>query len=97
MGQISAKLRKHGDGYAFWCPACEEMHAVNSGWKFNGDLANPTFSPSVHVSWTNGATGQKIVCHFFLTDGVFHFCEDSTHALAGKTVPLPDLPDFLRD
>jgi Family of unknown function (DUF6527) len=29
-------------------------------------------------------------CHSFVTDGQISFLSDSTHALAGKTVPLPD-------
>jgi hypothetical protein len=28
------------------------MHAVDSGWAFNGDYGKPTFSPSVLVRWT---------------------------------------------
>ncbi|NYE62180.1 hypothetical protein FHW58_003395 [Duganella sp. 1224] len=30
------------------------------------------------------------VCHSFVTDGQIQFLSDCTHALAGKTVPLPD-------
>lgn len=30
------------------------------------------------------------VCHSFVTDGQIQFLGDCTHALAGKTVPLPD-------
>jgi hypothetical protein len=30
------------------------------------------------------------VCHSFVTDGQIQFLSDSTHALAGQTVPLPD-------
>lgn len=33
------------------------------------------------------------ICHLFLTDGQLQFCSDSTHDLAGKTVPLPDWPE----
>jgi hypothetical protein len=32
-------------------------------------------------------------CHFFLRDGKLEYCGDSTHALAGQTVDLPDLED----
>lgn len=37
------------------------------------------------------------VCHHFVRDGQLEFLADSTHALAGQTVPLPDLPPHLRD
>jgi len=30
------------------------------------------------------------VCHSFVTDGMIQFLGDSTHELAGKTVPLPE-------
>lgn len=36
-------------------------------------------------------------CHYFLTDGVLQFQPDCTHALKGQRVPLPPLPDFMRD
>jgi hypothetical protein len=31
-------------------------------------------------------------CHLFLTDGRLQYLGDCTHALAGQTVPLPELP-----
>jgi hypothetical protein len=37
------------------------------------------------------------VCHYFLQDGALQYCGDSTHGLAGKTVPLPELPPEHRD
>lgn len=33
------------------------------------------------------------VCHSFVTDGKIRFLPDSTHALSGKTVDLPDWDD----
>ena len=30
-------------------------------------------------------------CHSFVTDGRIIFCPDSTHALSGQTVDLPDV------
>lgn len=32
------------------------------------------------------------VCHSFVKDGHIQFLTDCTHALAGQTVPLPELP-----
>lgn len=37
------------------------------------------------------------VCHSFVRDGQIQFLRDCTHALAGQTVPLPELPPELRD
>ena len=38
-----------------------------------------------------------LVCHAFVTAGQIRFLGDSTHALAGQTVTLPDLPAHLVD
>lgn len=44
--------------------------------------------------WVRDAAGKPVpfVCHYILTAGVLHYCADSSHDLAGKTVPLPPLP-----
>lgn len=36
--------------------------------------------------------GRCGVCHSFVRDGKIQYLGDSTHALAGQTVPLPDWP-----
>jgi hypothetical protein len=66
----------------------EEPHPNGSRWTFDGNLERPTFNPSINY------VGR---CHYFLHDGQLQYCSDSTHALAGKTIPLPPLPDFMRD
>lgn len=35
---------------------------------------------------------RDTVCHSFVKDGHIQYLSDSTHALAGQTVPLEDLP-----
>ena len=72
-------------------------------WTFDGNVDRPTFSPSMHIKWGRFADpnyraepGDEDligVCHYFLRAGVIEFLSDSTHALAGKTVPLPPLPE----
>lgn len=111
--QVSAKLRRAQSGYAHWCPACEEMHALPDGWTFDGNLELPTFSPSFkHTGkqtikkdgrwtgeWARDANGNAVdwCCHYVLNQGVLHFCTDCSHALKGRSVPLPDLPAEFRD
>lgn len=114
MNWVSAKLRRADGRHVHWCPACGEMHALpDKGWKFNGDLDAPTFTPSFLHSgvkcvivdgrwtgeWVRDAAGKPVphVCHYVLTKGVLHFCGDCTHAMAGKAVPLPDLPPGMED
>lgn len=114
MGQVSPKLRKTSEGYAHWCSGCGEMHVLPNTWNFNGDLLQPTYTPSFKHGgmrkivdaqgrwmgeWVRDALGKPVphICHYILTAGILNYCGDSTHALAGKSVPLPDLPDFYSD
>lgn len=36
-------------------------------------------------------------CHTFIKGGMVQFLADCTHALAGQTLPLPDLPPHMTD
>ena len=82
------------DWPTFHCPGCKRRHALPSNqhdpedggpsWEWNGDMDYPTFRPSVLVRWGKPAS----ICHSFVTNGMIEFLPDSTHALAGQTVPL---------
>lgn len=103
LGLDAAYTAEHGlpDTHAHWCPACRSMHdyAVvapfrnGARWTFNGDYERPTFTPSMRIEWGMGGDMPNKVCHYFVTDGQIAYCADSTHALAGKTVNLPDLDE----
>ena len=41
------KVKQVGGNLEFQCPGCNETHAVNSRWTWNGSVDLPTFSPSV--------------------------------------------------
>ena len=58
-------------------------------WTWNGDTENPTLRPSLlsKLEWKVPA----VICHCFVNDGLVQFLTDSTHSLAGQTVPLIDL------
>lgn len=92
---------------AFICPGCLVMEGrhgtglhmlpVNSNvktpsWTWDGDSLLPTLTPSILTKW-KGA-GLEVVCHSFLTEGVFNFLSDCTHSLVGKKVEMVDLPDW---
>lgn len=77
----------------FWCPGCKTYHGVwtqrpndltGSKWTWNGDRQKPTFNPSILVH----PGDHRPRCHSFVQDGMIQFCDDSGHALAGKTVRL---------
>lgn len=95
---LSNKLANACGGLTFFCPGCDAIHTVwtnehNRGpgprWTFDGNVDFPTFSPSILVSF-----GERTKCHSFIRNGEIQFLNDCAHVLAGKTVPLPDLPDW---
>ena len=95
-------------GYSYWCQGCESHHTVRtqssvggSVWGFNDNLERPTFNPSVLVRYEAVPNADPVqfpewlnerICHTFITDGMVQFLSDCTHALAGQTLPLPNLP-----
>lgn len=107
MAKVSAYLLEWRGEYGHWCPGCEQTHWIATArpnrpsWSFNGDVNAPTFNPSVRIQYEGPDAGQTdadgfrsppACCHYFLHAGQIQFCADSTHALAGQTVPLPLLP-----
>lgn len=83
----------------FMCPGCDEMHALNTTWAFNGDLDRPTVSPSILVRRPANPDAseefieyrKESVCHSFIREGHIHFLPDCTHQMAGRTVELPHI------
>lgn len=82
----------------------------DTGWTWNSDLDHPTIQPSIRVSsvqWAEGESfhkrrhkvpaGGQTVCHSFIRDGRWEFLADCTHDLAGQTVQMVPLPDWLVD
>jgi hypothetical protein len=115
VSAVSRKLRRWVNpntgrsGYTYWCQGCDDLHRVvtegGGAWGFNGNVEQPTFTPSVVVNYPANPKAdlerfpewlKERRCHTFITDGMVQFLGDCTHALAGKTEPLPDLPDHLR-
>jgi hypothetical protein len=82
--------------------------APPDGWSWDGNETSPTISPSILVTgvqWEPELSfhkplhhiepGERTVCHSFVRDGRWEFLADSTHSLAGQTVPMVELPDWL--
>lgn len=63
-------------------------------WTWDGNAASPTFSPSVNIAlrFAKGSGRPAQVCHYFIRSGRIESCGDSSHALAGQTVDLPNIP-----
>lgn len=84
-------LHKVDFGFIFWCPGCGHCHGAwvnkpnpvtGARWTWNGNVEKPTFSPSMVIA------DEGLRCHLFVRDGFLQFLGDSTHALAGNTVPM---------
>lgn len=96
---MRAKLVTNVDGTPYgirWdCPGCGDPHVVPTtgpkAWGFNGDFERPTLTPSVLSRWCNADDVVEQVCHVFIREGHIQFLNDCTHALAGKTVEMPEL------
>ena len=70
-------------------------------WTFDGNMESPTFGPSIRCFTTETTDDndkplphpvERTLCHYFIKAGKIEFCGDSPHALAGRTVDLPDWP-----
>src|SRR6266550_7162216 len=95
---IDHRARSHW----FWCPACDQAHAIHTRlpetrsdypgplWDWDGNGTAPTFGPSIAADLGNGKR-----CHSYIKAGQWEFLSDSSHALAGKTVPMVSVPDWL--
>jgi hypothetical protein len=83
--------------WLFWCPGCTAPHQCDHRWGFNGDQEKPTFTGSVLIYAVTHGTPDAPVrrprCHSFVEVGKIRYLPDSTHAMAGKTVELPDWED----
>ena len=88
-----------GELLGFFCPGCvlpHQIHISGSGpvWSFDGNNESPTCAPSILVTGHQGDAKERR-CHSFLRQGRLQFLGDCTHALAGQTVDLPELPEWL--
>ena len=96
MGRLRqiCKGKEGVEAYAFICPGCDQEHVIYaknpSGveWSFNGDLDRPTFSPSLRLFRVKHP--EKYCCHSFIRDGQIQYLNDCTHAMAGRTVDIPE-------
>lgn len=81
---------------SFWCPGCKNMMQVcPERWHWNNDTEKPTLAPSILQTVGPFPDGRKEICHCFVKEGEIEFCGDSTHALAGKKMPLPDIESVI--
>ena len=73
------------DEAIFWCPGCATHHLVDARWTVTGPADAPTVWPSILLK------GGEPRCHLFVDAGHIRYLSDSTHELAGQTVPMEDV------
>lgn len=85
--------------YIFECPGCKQHHEVttqrknDSGaqWKFNGNMNDPTFYPSIQIWKTNSRGIKESYCHCIITTGFIQYKKDCMHELKEQTIPMPEI------
>lgn len=81
----------------WWCVGCDESHiwqveaTKGPNWEWDGNIEAPTVSPSI---LTDGSRPEQR-CHVFIKNGMIEYLGDCWHKLAGQTVPMVDVPDWL--
>lgn len=66
-------------------------------WRY-GHFATPEVSPADCYICNHADDDDRkcMQCHTFIADGRVQYLSDCTHPLAGQTVDLPELPDYLQ-
>ncbi len=93
------KLSKSENGWMFYCPGCRYAHVFDQRWTFDGNQDAPTFTPSLLVNGTDPkyVTEHNPRCHMYVRNGNIEFLSDCSHAMAGKTVPIPNYETLFED
>lgn len=95
-------LTYRGEGheeYWFHCPGCKFDHTVIvqwganerhrfPRWRFNNDLNEPTFEPSLLFE---GDGGKFPKCHFYIRQGKLEYLSDCAHELKGQTISMMEV------
>ncbi|OFY87840.1 MAG: hypothetical protein A3F72_02925 [Bacteroidetes bacterium RIFCSPLOWO2_12_FULL_35_15] len=110
MAKVKLYDKDHGT-YYFRCPAGHDHYIntivpnqQNAQWGFNGDVNNPTFTPSINEKagrfvdvnvkgneeWLSNPE-NSYHCHFIITNGKIKFCGDCSHELKNLTIELPEI------
>lgn len=107
MSKIKGVLNVADKVLMFWCPGCDDAHAVSDAWLFDGNYDAPTFSPSILVYERQKLINEDLEgdaltapgnittaprCHSFVRAGHIEFLVDSTHEFAGQTRTIPAWP-----
>lgn len=101
MTRVKPGSQDGGIEFIQWnCPATGDWFLIvvkapasytRPAWEWNGDVENPTLTPSVsRKTFERDGVTVKTINHFFVTDGNVQFLEDCTHDKKGQTLPLQE-------
>lgn len=91
------KVIHTGNVVQFQCPGCGLTHMLNldaefsPSWTFNGDTDRPTLTPSINAKVSGRDGAIRVRCHSWVTAGRIQFLADSTQALRGQTIYMPEV------
>ena len=92
-GQKSAMLYMPG----LPCPVQINVTGPHPVWGWNGDVYNPTLTPSIWTRLPWGQMRHEIVNHVFVRGGKIQYLGDCSHEYKGMTMELPMLNDWPED
>ena len=89
------------------CVYLEHEKNKQASWSWDGNVTEPTFSPSLSISgvaritneerdilMTGGTiTPRPYKCHFFIREGNLIYLGDCTHDHKNKTIGMVDIPE----
>jgi len=85
MDKVRVYHHESATSIYYYCPGCKHHHSVPTPrWNWNGSIEFPTVTPSVKHT----APPTNYCCHYFITDGKFHYCGDCSHSLSGQVVDM---------
>jgi len=88
--------------FYWWCIGCNDVHIFANNhspnypgpdWEFDNNYESPTVNPSILTN--QNYNGEPHPCHVFIKQGMIQYLSDSWHALAGQTVAMVELPDWV--
>lgn len=59
-----------------------------NAWTWNGSLEKPTVRPSVKTQYMDNKSGEMVIIHYWLNNGICKCLGDCTDGNANKNIPL---------
>lgn len=67
--------------------------ANSNAWSWDGSLESPTVRPSVKTQYMHNKSGEMVMIHYWLNDGICKCLSDCTDGNANRNVELIEVKD----